>query len=516
MTEPYRPDIRWQVDWNGNGRFDHPASDVTSDVHNYTVRWGSAADTPQAAQVTRDSPDVTVVGGILSDTAVGSLELYDRDGRFDPDNVNLAVDEENLRVPVQIRRVDDGFEVWRGIGLPRYGVLTRSTEVFSWDLVGLHGEAMKARVEILEPNFGLLSQVTDDADVPLNLATRAGGDVPLGLVTFAGARIKYFEAFGRLAGGWVLEDERGNWFLRTLLGASETTPVIELTLDYERYEGAVLRELESLVRTRCRLASQSWQVVREDPTDAESPPRKVSVGSATYNMRLASQITVEYRMRGDDTRSVNRWLDPEAIGATVTAVRSRDTVRRAIRFTLSSVTGGEAIVNFFANISAVTPGHYRDVILGSSEEVYGGRDLGLEPWLNANHDSGEKVVVPWLDNLSEPLEYFRVTFPEWQNDPNRYRQLRAAKPGETVRIDLPTQQGGETTKKCLVLAVRMQGGNRRIPTRTLYGVVARGRRPEPLVAVSAEALSPFEVQALVRLSDSDPAKTMYTTLDKVT
>jgi len=202
------------------------------------------------------------------------------------------------------------------------------------------------------------------------------------------------------------------------------------------------------------------------------------------------------------------------VGATV-RVLTRDVPGRRIRFQLSTVAGGEVSVQFRAHVSRVVEGSYRDVVLDTPETYYGKRDLGLEPWLNSRLDGGEALTVPWLENLSEPLEYARATYPEWQGDANRFRQLTGIRPGQTVQMELPTRQDTEKTVNVLVLALVAEGGQGRIPTRSVIGVVTRAKPPQPLVAVTAEAITPFEVEALVRISELDASKTMYVNVEKV-
>ena len=508
MSEPYRPRQTWLMDWNGDGGYDHPASDVTEDVASYRVRFGSAADTPQVAQVTADSPDVTIVGGILSDTAQGSLTLYDRNGRFDPDNAGRAVDRDTLRAPVSVRLLYDGAVGWEGRAIPQYGATLRSTQFFDWELTGTYGENIKARLDIFEEP-GSLAQIEDPDGIPLDLSLRQTDDLPLGLVTFNGARIKYYEAVSRLAGGWMLEDNRGNWILRTLLDAQASTPRPQITAEYGRYEAdAVLRGLEPLVRTRARLANQTWARAR----DQDGNIREVPVGNASYDLPASGILRTTWSMRPDDTRRIDTWLDPVATGGTISQVSF---VGRSVSFTLVSSAGGNVLVSFRANVSEVAEGPYRDVIYDSSEAAYGKRDLGLEPWLNSRLDGGEKVIVPWLQTLTEPLVYGRATYPEWQDDPQRSATLTNVVPGRIIDMVLPDQQGTERfAPKVLVLAVRLEGGANRIPTRTIYGIVTSVQFVEDLVDVSAFAFSPFEVQVEVRVSDADPSRTMYVNVEK--
>jgi len=509
MTEPYRQNVNWQMDWNGNGLFDHPQSDVSAFVTQYTVRWGSAADTPVASQVTPDSPDVTIVGGILGDSAIGQLVLYDADGRFDPDNPNLLVDEVALRSPVTVRLMYDNVEIWRGRAKPQYGAAIRPTTNFNWELIGLHGEAIKGRVEVLDTGLSSIRDVTDE-EVPVDFST--GVNPPLGIVQFAGTRIKYYEALARLAGGWVIEDAAGDWRLQTLADAHAKEAATTITVDFERYDGAVFRELSSLVRTRCTLGS----LVYEPELDDNGNRREVSIGRKFYNLGSSAQIIFDSFVAPlDDTRRVDQWLPPSpSAGGTISSfTRSGRTINYVLAI---AANAGEVIVNFPANISRLSPSVAREVVFDTAEQTYGKRDLGIEPWLPTSLEGGERTVVPWLEALSEPLGYVNVRYPEWQANQPRLQQLSSVVPGTVVNLELPTQQKVEKVVKTLVLAVRLTGGYRQIPTRTIYGIETRDRPPQPLVAMNVQAVSPFQVQALIRLSDVDASKTMYVNIEEAT
>ncbi len=506
MPEPYRPDIRWQMDWDNNGSFGHPESDVTRFASLWRLRWGSAADTPQSARVNADSEDVTVVGGVPSDTASGTLRIEDRDGRFDPDSARLRVNEYALRAIVPVRVLYDGLEIWRGKGVPTYGTLSSRDKSFTWNLTGTHGERMKTRLDVVDQP-GFISRIEDD--VPSSFSTLPGRDLPLGVVSFNGARIKYYEHIARLAGGWMLEDERGNWILRTLADAHVTQSLGVLSQEFERYDGDILREIPGLVRTRATLGSQYFDVVR----DSEGAPVGVAVGRATHTVPRRGSPVYQFTMRSDDSRQIVKWEEPEVLGEATARIVSSDIRARTVRYRIFSAEGGEISVQLKAQVRTLQAGTTREFVSLVPEAVYGRRDSDLQPWLNQQLSGADSIVIPWLNNLTEPLEYVQVRYPEWQNDRGRLRTLIGAKPGTVHHIELETRQGVTRVVKAIILAVRLQGGFGRIPTRTLYGIVTRSRPPQPLTALRATTLSPFEMQVAVQLRVPDPSRTLHVSVD---
>ncbi|MYI67838.1 MAG: hypothetical protein F4103_03460 [Boseongicola sp. SB0673_bin_14] len=508
MTEPYRPNIRWLFDWGNDGQFDHPLSDVSGDVLIYNLRWGTAADTPQIAKVTPDSEDVQIVGGILPDTAQGAIQIYDRDGRFDPDNPGLQVSESILRSPIGVRLLHNSRILWQGIGLPNYGVAVRPTTFFEWQLQGkFYGEAA-GRLDLIS-SPGSLHNIEDD-EVSLTLTSTR--DLPLGLVRFNGARIKMYELIGRMIGGWVYENERGDFRLITMQDAFAASAPNMLDPSFEPYDGAIIKELTSLVTTRATYTSQAWSPVVDTQT---KQLREVSVGTEQYRL-FAGATTFTWRMRPGDPRRIDTWLEPQVIGDARIIVRSSSTRDRSITFTVLAASSGDYSVSLRAHISEIATVAERDYINESVEAVYGKRDLGLPPWYSANLVDAEAITGAWLDNLSEPLEWFRITYPEWQTSVAKHQQLLDTKPGSVSNFVVSTQQKALRPVKGLVLAVRLQGGHRQIPTRTVYGVGVRIRPPVPLLAASATVLSPYRIQANVRLEQSDPSKTIYVDIEKET
>ncbi len=506
MGEPYRPVHRWEMDWNGDGRYDHRLSDITADVAEWQVRWGSAADTPSAAQVTRDSPDVTVVGGIGADTAVGSLAVVDRDGSLDPDNPALKVDEDKLRAPVNCRLSHDRDTVWEGRAIPVYGTAFRNTENFRWRLTGRHGERLVERISYRR-SPGNLNRITDDP-VPVQFTT----DLPLGLVSYDGARVKFYEQLARLGGGWMVENERGDFRLVSMADANNLPPALMLSTEFERYEDtAHLAEAPPLVRTRATLAAQGW-VPQVSETTGE--PQEVLISSEEYVVPVPGTRFATFRMPADDPRRLDQWGVPTVSEGAAVSVASADVRGRSMRIRITQRGGGEPVVrvNFVGRISRVEEISKRDVVLFTSESVYGKRDLGLPPWLSPSLAGGEKVIVPWLDTLSSPLQYFRVTYPEWQADRNRLTQLREAKPGQVVNVELPSKQRSERILKAIILACRIQGGFRQIPTRTLYGVETRIGSVPSLTSMVSEATGPESIQVQLRTSFVNEA--VYVNVEK--
>ena len=309
----------------------------------------------------------------------------------------------------------------------------------------------------------------------------------------------------RFVGGWLVEGRDGTLRVRTLRDAFNEGNVIQLDLSMGYDDTSVrLAELEPLVVTRATMASQGFVPVVDETT---GEPRQVSVGTVRVDVSQG-RTPLTFRPRTGDLRRIDSWGEPQAIGAAVTVLNKAPGAGGAafIQVALDRTAGpGQASVSFPAFVSEVQVTNERTHNVVEAERRYGRRDLGLAPWMASSLAGGTTVVEPWVNVQSEPLEWFQVTYPEWQDSVNNLRTLQRVVPGSVVDMILPSQQQILRPLRGLVLAVRHRWNTGTVPTKTIYGVGVRDRAPEPLVALSAFALDAFNVAASVRISDLDPA-----------
>lgn len=492
----HEPRYDWQLDWNQDGNFNHPLSSLEEDQITSSLRRGSAADTPQSRATQPGTNTIVQVPGILSDYAQGQVDVYDRDGRFDPDFPGLRINEVTLRSPVNARLMIDGVEEWRGRAIPRYGTSFSTLDNFQWKLEGLHAEAMRSQIVRLE-RPGTVSGITDD-DVPVSY-TNPGEDMPLGLVTFNGTRIRFHEQAARMAGGWMVESDDGTWQLHTLIGAHSLPPVVTLSDEFEPISGVHVAEHRDLVWNSAVMVAREWTPL----LDEVGQRRIVSVGTVNHQFDEISRVFT-FRMKPEDTRRIDRWEDPSITNGRVQHLASSES-GRWIRYRAIPGGTGPFSVSVRAQISVVDE-VARDedgMNITSSQRVYGRRDLGLPPWFTPNLDGSEKVTHRYIEAIAEPVRYFRITFPEWQRTKSLFDQLRLARPGAVVNLFLTPKRGDPKLEKCLVLAIRHKWGRGQLPTRTLFGVVTRATAPAPLRALEAYATSAFDGEAILRSTLTD-------------
>ena len=509
----YKPDLRWQFDWRHDGRYDHPLSDVTADVESYDVRWGSAADTPSDE--------------ILAGTAVGRLSIFDRDGRYDPDNPRLQIDETILRAPVPVRAIVGAQVVWSGRAVPQHGTSFRVTTYFDWLLEGRYAEQLRSNVTASYP-AAPLSAVADPA-VPVDLSESGLG---LGDFVFEGARVVLFEDLARLGGGWLVEDRQGALALRNLQAAAAASPAATLTLAHRPGSDAYLAEAPTLVKTRCTLMGQTWQAAGEREVarkrvylTANRGEQVALVGNDVFRIPetrapqsfggSAGRYSPHRRVDGvtSPTR-ISQWLAPTVAendpGGTVTvftpgedpALPDPDGSSYTIK--VISTESGLVTLSYRSQILTLQVVDLREIVRTDVEDVYGVQELVLQPWLDLGLEGAEQYLIPWLDNLTEPLEYFRVSYPEWQPNAGQWATLLAADAGQVVSLQLSTRWAGVRTVAGLVLAVRLTGGRGQAPVRTLYGIVPRYTPPAPLTAITARPTS--TTTALVIVSNTYPGR----------
>lgn len=494
--------LRFEFDFDKNDRWSHQYTDASDFRRNADVIWGCAADSPSSPAVLPGSTAVTKVGGILAATARGSFTIHDRDGRYDPGNPDLSdryIDQ--LKLPTPFRVLEDNIESWRGLAVPEYSTAFTPTDSFKWRLEGVHAEAVNSHVSILE-NFDTVADVTD-GDLPVSFKT-VHDSLPLGAVTFSGPRVKYWDEYARRSGGWMIENNRGEWQLHTMRDIAERAPILLLGEEYEPNVGAFLGPLEGLVVTRATLESSEWP---------SSVPVQINLGSQIYEVSGPARIA-EYTPPATNTALITSWLTPTSTTADINVLES-DPGSRTIRFTIRkhADVAPEIRVSFTAMGIPLLQTNKRTYINEDAEKRYGSRDLMLRPWMNDRLQGGVDIIEGWVDNFSEPFDYFRVSYPIWQQTVAQHRSLLAAQAGARIDLLVPTRQTVRLVPGH-ILASRISWPENGEPTRTVYGLAVRApAQAVRLKDLDAYAISPFAVIAQARIRNT--GGTLYFRLEEV-
>ena len=195
MPARYNPRISFEIGWGGS--YSHRFSDVTELLQTYQITDGG-----------RPALDGR---GPRTAIASGQLVLSNRDRRFDPDSRRLQVPENDLRRRNPCRLLLDGVVDWEGLASYSNRIGADDSSLLTFKLEGKYTKELLLGRRKMDTGGGdcnsLAAHFTDVSGVPLS----GGTDNPVGLVYYEGNWLVWLDNFGRYAGGWCLEDNRGNW-----------------------------------------------------------------------------------------------------------------------------------------------------------------------------------------------------------------------------------------------------------------------------------------------------------------
>lgn len=486
MPSRYRPRYRWQVDWNGSGRFDHARSDVTEDVRLYSLLVGS-----------RPSHNGLAVGIA---PASGQLILQSPNGRYDPDSRNQQVNETDLRARRAVRLLMDDVVAWRGRVAPggRHG--DNADAVFSKPLESENADELLARDRVLSHDGGtvedLAAKYRSLSGLPLVVPSHPQ---QVGIVRYRGNWLIFLSNFGRFAGGWCIERMDGSWqFIRY-----HETPSLPLaaTLDvgYEPHYPVDIAERTGHVRNIAELTGSYYF----------NDPNERGVARTARQMRLNSRQTFRVAPRGDAGFSVIEFTRTEVTPRDVAVLLSDmgdEVVVQSLGF---AGPPREVAVTRYARVQVIqqaTPLEL-EITEFDSTGVYGPKPLITPNWFPASYVGVAEHFKPWLRNLSQPPEHVAITYSEWQRTQAQSHVLRdECVPGKALDLQYYHEDMLRTTPVA-ALAVRLQGGFRREPLRTLFGVTRRSAPPSPLT-VAFENVRDRSAQAIINVP-SPAAETVF-------
>lgn len=469
MASRYRPVQQWLVDWDGDGRFAHAQSDVTEDVRAYSVLAGS--------NPSLDGRRVAV------GPAAGTLVLQSLDGKYDPDSSRQQVDETDLRSRRQIRLLEDDVIAWQGRVAPGRRTGDGADAIFTKPLEGERKDTLTANDRTLSHDGGTVSDLAAAyrraSGLSLDISQH---DQPVGIVRYRGNWVNFLGNFGRFAGGWVIEKMNGDWVFLRYHETPDLPVAARLGVAYEPYY-ADLSIAERVGHTR-NTAELQGQYYFDDPdervvarTTRLLPANQRNVLRATPRSDAAFQVLETTRTEvgpSDSARIISQNADGSV---TITTLGFPGPPREISLTTYGRVRTIQQATKLEMEISEF-----------DSVDVFGPRPLITPPWFTASYAEVATHFKPWLRNLSQPPEHLRITYSSWQRTRAQSNVLRdACVPGNAVDCDYYREDQLRTTPVA-ILAARLQGGFRREPTRTLYGVTRRSAPPAPLQVTAENVL----------------------------
>ena len=492
----HTPDYRWQIDWDDDGLYQHPYSDVTDVYESHSILFGS-------------NPSLRG-NDVRTQTATGSLVLVDAQGRYDPDDSRLRVAETKLRQRHAVRLLADGAVAWQGVCEPSNSPDRSGIVRLAWRLQGKRSGILTLGERELNIGSGTVAGLaqtwTAETGIPLSVASAQ----PHGLVFFKGNWLYFLGAFGRYAGGWCVEDHNGNWIFRSFADTPTLPVSATLDLGYGPDDDVDRAERAGHVRNYARCRAFAWV----DQTDTSAVAfASHQMGEAEQRVfTLVHENTAIRRSRSMDTFTVSAtaFTQTPVIVSVEQQTATVSKVRVQTGGLLNSGDGtGRVTVSADGTISTREEVSSRQLRVTefATQDVFGERELRVPPWFPTDFDGIFTWTLPWLRNLSQPPSHIAITYSEQQDSESRFAILRdACVPGRAVNFEY-VKNGAVRSFEGLVLAVRHSGRRNHPGERTVFAVERRSEPPAPL-GVTFDYVGDVTAQAVVSVEDPQ-GETVY-------
>ena len=428
MPVRYRPEYRWQIDWNGNGAYDHPLSDITDYLTAYDVKHGC---------------DPTVaVDAVVPATAIGHVSLDNYDRRYDPDSSARQVARADLVAQRKARCLIGGARWWEGIATYDRKNPTGGREIARWQLDGAHGRKFRDHHVITYEGgtvADLVAAVAEQTGVPFSGASQQ----PVGNVHHDGNLLSFYEALGNYAGGFVLETDTGGMMFVSYANAASLPIGDGFDESYELLEDLVRRGLKPQhSRSEAVVDSFVWVEDRnEDGTEKVQTMADVEVVLTTGHPRFVfvdQDPTSSWRPK--EWRSFEVTSSDTAAAASAVTFDDDNINRVVVRITPPALPNITAKVRLKGmGIREVSESAVRRLVVNPD---FAGepRTLQVPPWFPADYEGVTTYVRPWLHTLAIPPQHMTVAYRGWQTTMGRAANVAAhSKPGRhnqyTVRVN---------------------------------------------------------------------------------
>ena len=285
MPSRYRPEYKFEIDWSGNGAYDHPESDISSRLLRGSIQYGARPNLDEFR--------------VKTASADGKILISNEDHKFDPDSPNLRVSENALRSKQACRLSADDVLLWSGIASPDTRSKPDGNERIQWDLEGRHETSLNARDASLAIGGGgtvaRIAQIfTNQTGIRLDVASQQ----PTGPVLFTGSWLSFLDEFSRFAGGWTIEDHTGGFLFRRFSDTLALPLSARLGLNFEPLDSSTFTARAGHVRNFARCRAYTWAPVEtEDRPLAVKTIRTVGGGGA-YVVPLKFTNTSNRRATG--------------------------------------------------------------------------------------------------------------------------------------------------------------------------------------------------------------------------
>ena len=499
----YNPLYRFYIDWNGNDRYDHPESEVTSHVIRGTIQWGS-------------NPTVDATR-VKTSTAQGKITVSNDDFRFDANSRKLRVNEILLRRRNACKLEVDGTILWSGVCSPDQRATFGAQSTLTWDLESLFVEELNDRSNELTVNrYGTVAELAQAFSLKFGIPFIAASEQPTGFVFYTGSPLNFLDEFGRFAGGWCIETHAGAYIFQRYTDTVNLPLKANLDLSFGPLaEESVFTSRAGHVRNYAQCRSYGW--FPEVTMDGTKP----ILGTATVEIPGGQTRSVRVKFRNTAGRRPVKWesfeLDKgpgfaEILGFTVSpdnqeAFVTVDLMDFDVPIELTVTGYGSAEVRREASDRELTITDFDTV------GTFGRKPLEVPVWFRPSYAGITSYTRPWLRNLSQPPEHIITAYRGIQATKGKSDILNSVVPG-TAAAHSHVIDEREVSLEGYCLAKRIDWGLNERPLQTFFSVERRAEPPAPLT-VRFDDITSFGAEGIVGVA-SPAGEEIYASFRGVT
>ncbi len=467
------------VDFNRDGKFDHPRSNIGV----YYSDW----DVTHGLDLVSDRARLRFV------PARGRVLVENTHHLFSADIDSPLPDQpsqEDLRRPLPVKIVSKvtgqpDVELFRGLVEPpvvahRLGFSTATFETISvgearlQETLDFDDEAVT-----LEQLFERSAMIYNEgqSDTPTNIFD----DVATGAMVFRGTVGSYVDELMKFGNGYAYETHTGalGFISAFALRAVDDTNDIDMNVSEFLIdaEGTFTELLAEIVRNEATIRVQEAEAAPEQ--DAKPA---VEIGTLeSVDVPAGTSISRTVLVRTPPAGQTWRWIlkTPSLVRSQVSdasilgllsigygSTSARTNVEVVItNSSFNDVTVSNIVIEGFEQ--DYTTDEVVPIVNGNSVTVHGPRPVSLPEWYGLQ---GRDHATATITHISDPLLGARIRLPMWQRTPEKTQELAQIRIGDVLNVDLVDSNRVQVSARMVVLQIRMAHNYKRYPIKELLCV----------------------------------------------
>lgn len=367
-----RFDEKWEIDWNNNGRYDHPASDITPSIVDYSYEHGASIfGDSRSVGISLAKGEITLDAFPFSETAIERFQTR------------------------TIRQRVSGQTVFEATILPF--VYNRDPDRWVGDIISKNTDKMSRRVNIGYTSAPTVQEFWEAILTAADLIPGQSSFVNYALPDFIRARgvvRLVLNDFANLFGGYILEDAVGNIsFIAPRSRTERASIVIEPDTHYFT---SVLDLKVDYVRNTARIP---FNFVTTTPNREIFSREYTLVGGFSQNVivNAPNNSLVENWALTSSDPNLQAVIDTSATNLFMASFSLSNETSQAVTATVT-LTGDVTEITSVTEAEFSTP---------ASINRFGEKEFPrLQPWVRGN-----EPVIDELHRLQSPLDIHRIQIP---------------------------------------------------------------------------------------------------------